>query len=305
MAQNSDSGSRTTRIQFKHFENRTALLFILPVLIPLVLFWLWPMTYSLYISFTDWDYMSPEYRFVGLSNYGHLLHNTDFLAALKNTMIFSIGTVVPTVVGGLMLALLLNRNLRGIGLFRTIFFSPWVTPTVAVSIVWAWLFEPKVGLVNYLLQIIHLPKLQWAQSAEWAMVEIIIFTVWKGVGWAMVFYLSALHKVPKELYEACDIDGGTDWQKFKNVTLPLISPTTFFLIVITTIDAIQAYDQIQIITQGGPAGSTRTLLYLYYQAAFERFNMGEATAVATVLVLITVLLGVIQFVASKRWVYYR
>lgn len=293
------------KFDFIKSEGFIALIFILPALVPLMIFWLWPMLYSIFISTTNWDYMSPEYKFVGFNNYNALLHNKAFYEVLKNTAVFSLGTVIPTLIGGLLLALLLNKKLKGMGLFRTILFSPWVTPTVAVSIVWSWIFEPRVGLANYILQIVHLSKLQWAESTKWAMLVVIIVTVWKGLGWTMVFYLGALQKVPKELYEACSIDGGSAWRKFKNITLPMISPTSFFLVVITSINALQAYDQIQILTQGGPAGSTRTLLYMYYQSAFENFNMGEATAVATVLVVITIALSLLQSIGSKKMVHYQ
>ena len=293
------------KFKFIKAEGFIALLFILPALVPLMVFWLWPMLYSIYISATNWDYMSPEYQIVGFNNYSTLLHNKAFYEVLKNTAVFSVGTLIPTLIGGLLLALLLNKKLKGMGFFRTILFSPWVTPTVAVSIVWSWIFEPRVGLANYILQTLHLSKLQWAQSTKWAMLVVIIVTVWKGLGWTMVFYLGALQKVPKELYEACSIDGGSALRKFRNVTLPMISPTSFFLVVITSINALQAYDQIQILTQGGPAGSTRTILYMYYQSAFENFNMGEATAVATVLVAITIALSLIQFVGSKKMVHYQ
>lgn len=283
----------------------TAVLFSLPALIPLFFFWVWPMVYSLYLSFTDWDFISPKYNYVGAANYTDLLKSTDFAKVLWNTLYFTVGSVVPTLIGGLALALLLNRKIKGIGLYRTILFSPWVTPTVAVSIVWSWIFEPTVGLANFLLNLVHLPKLQWIQSSTWAMPAILIVTIWKSVGWAMIFYLEALQKVPSELYEAADIEGASSWTKLKRVTLPLISPTTFFLVIINTVNALQAYDQIQVLTQGGPAGATRTILYLYYQAAFEQFNMGQATAIATVLVIITVILSVIQFVLARRWVYYQ
>jgi multiple sugar transport system permease protein len=294
-----------SRGRYNNRDGITALLFTLPALIPLAIFWLWPMFYSLYISFTDWDFMSAEYNMVGMNNYIRLLSSKAFYEVLKNTVYFTLGNVIPTVIGGLALALLLNNKLKGMGFFRTILFSPWVTPTVAVSIVWSWIFEPRVGLANYILSLLNQPKLPWAQSTKLAMIVVLIVTVWKGVGWAMIFYLEALQKVPKELYEACAIDGGSGWKKFKTVTLPLISPTTFFLIIITTINSLQAYDQIQVITQGGPAGSTRTILYMYYQSAFESFNMGEATAVASVLVIITGLLSIIQFIASKKWVHYQ
>ncbi|WP_257391527.1 carbohydrate ABC transporter permease [Cytobacillus gottheilii] len=280
-------------------------LFILPALVPLIIFWIYPMFYSLYISFTDWDYMSADYNIVGIKNYQDLLKDPIFYEVLWNTLYFSMGVVVPSVFGGLFLALLLMKNQRGMGLLRTFIFSPWVTPAVAISIVWSWIFEPSYGLANWILSIFNVPALEWTSSPTWAMPAIIIVSVWKGLGWCMIFYLNALNKVPESLYEAAALDGASSWKKFIHITLPLISPTTFFLIMITTVDALQAYDQIQVLTQGGPAGSTRTILYLYYQAAFEQFNMGKATAVATVLVIITAALSIVQFVFSRKWVHYQ
>jgi multiple sugar transport system permease protein len=294
-------------IKFMNSKKREAIiavLFIIPALIPLVVFWIWPMIYSFFVSFTNWDMMSPQYDMVGFKNYIDLLHNADFYKAIFNTLYFMAGSVIPTIIGGLMLAVLLNKKIKGMGIYRTILFSPWITPTVAVSIVWSWIFEPRAGIANWLLSLIHIAPLQWTQSEKYAMPAILIVTVWKSVGWAMIFYLEALQKVPKELIEAAKIDGANKINAFMKVTLPMISPTTFFLVIMTGINSLQAYDQIQILTQGGPAGSTRTILYMYYQSAFQNFNAGEAAAIATVLILITAILSLIQFIASKYWVHY-
>lgn len=278
--------------------------FVVPALIPLTVFWIYPILRSMLLSLTDWDYMSPSYSFVGLSNYVALFKDTRFYSALWNTFVFGIGTVIPTIIGGMILALLLQKAFRGDGIFKFILFSPWITPTVAISIVWTWIYEPDVGIANHVLKFFHLPALQWINSSSTAMLAVIIVTVWKSLGYAMIFYITALEKVPKELYEANALDGANSWQRFRDVTLPCISPTTFFLVIITMVNSLQAYDQIQILTQGGPSGSTRTLLYMYYQLGFEEFNMGQATAVAMILILITVMLSLIQFVVSKKWVHY-
>lgn len=278
--------------------------FVVPALIPLTVFWIYPILRSMLLSLTDWDYMSPSYSFVGLSNYVALFKDTRFYSALWNTFVFGIGTVIPTIIGGMILALLLQKAFRGDGIFKFILFSPWITPTVAISIVWTWIYEPDVGIANHVLKFFHLPALQWINSSSTAMLAVIIVTVWKSLGYAMIFYITALEKVPKELYEANALDGANSWQRFRDVTLPCISPTTFFLVIITMVNSLQAYDQIQILTQGGPSGSTRTLLYMYYQLGFEEFNMGQATAVAMILILITVILSLIQFVVSKKWVHY-
>ena len=259
---------------------------------------------SIFISFTDWDYISTEYNMVGLDNYKELLSDEAFYSALKNTFVFMLGTVIPTIILGLGIAILLKGNMKGSSIYKAIIFSPWITPTVAVSIVWCWIFNPDTGLANYILGLFHLTKLQWLESSQTAMLSVMIVTIWKQMGWAMVFYITALEKVPEGLYEAGQVDGAGKFKLFKHITLPLISPTTFFLSIILMIDSLKAYDAIRVLTQGGPSGSTRTILYLYYETAFENFNTGQATAIATVLLIIVALLALIQFAASKKWVYY-
>ncbi|WP_228745155.1 carbohydrate ABC transporter permease [Paenibacillus sp. S150] len=280
-------------------------LFTLPAMVPFVLFWLAPLLYVLYLSFTEWDFMSPEKTFVGLQNYTDLYSNPAFYKALRVTLLFCAGSVLPTILLGLGLALLMNRKLRGSALYQVLLFSPWVTPTVAVSIVWSWIYEPDVGLANTVLEFLGIDKIGWLQDPKWALAGVLLVTIWKSVGWAMIFYLVALRNVPSDLLEAGELDGASAAQKFLRITLPLISPTTLFLFVVQIIQALQAYDQINVLTQGGPSGSTRTLLYLYYQSAFESFQIGEASTVAVVLVFICMLLSVLSFSVSKRTTHYQ
>ena len=280
------------------------LLFVLPTLIPLFIFWIYPILRSVWLSFTDWDFMTPDYNFIWFKNYTSLLKDSRFYEALWNTLVFTAGTLFPTIIGGLGLALLLRRNFKGSGVFKFVLFSPWITPTVAISIVWTWIFREDGGLANQVLGLFGLPALKWISSSDTAMLSVIIVTVWKSLGYAMIFYLSALEKVPEELYEASALDGAKPWRQFLDMTLPGISPTTFFLMIITMVNSLQAYDQIQILTQGGPSGSTRTLLYMYYQLGFQEFKMGQATATAVIMIIITVILSLAQFTASKKWVHY-
>lgn len=291
-------------MRVKLWRETEAILFTLPALVPLLVFWLGPLGYIVYLSFTDWDFMSPDKLFVGLENYSYLLTNSEFYKSLKVTLLFGLGSVIPTIVGGLVLAMLMNSRIKSSGLFRTLLFSPWVTPTVAVSIAWSWIFEPEVGLANLMLGWVGVSPIGWLRDADWALVAVLIVTLWKSIGWSMVFYLVALRNLPSDLLEAASIDGAGSWDKFRSITLPLISPTTFFLSIILTIQSLQAYDQINVMTQGGPAGSTRTLLYMYYQSAFESFNVGEASAIAVVIILICVLLSVVSFLLSRRLVHY-
>lgn len=291
-------------MNWKKWGEPQAYLFILPALVPYAIFWLAPMAYVVYLSFVDWDFMSPVKSFVGLGNYSSLLMDSKFYDALVTTCLFTLGNVLPSLIGGLFLALLLSRNLRGSAFFRTLIFLPWVTPTVAVSIVWAWIYEPRVGLANTVLGWFGVGGLEWTQSPKTALLSVLIVTVWKGLGWTMVFYLVALQNIPESLHEAAMIEGANWRQRLTHITLPLISPTTFFLFLITTIDSIQAYDQINVLTQGGPSGSTRTLLYLYYESAFERFNVGEASAVAITLILLIALISLLSLYVSRRRIHY-
>lgn len=285
-------------------ENLAGLLFIMPALIPMAVFWIGPVLYSVGMSFTDWDMISDHFNFVGFYNYISLIGQHDFTEVLWNTLAFALGTVVPSIVLGLLAALALNLAKRSSGFYRAVIFAPYITPMVAVSIVWSWIFEPRVGILNYLLGFLGIHGIEWTQSMDTAMLSVIIVTVWKQIGWTMLFYLGALQKVSANLLEVAAIDGADSVRRFFSITLPMISPTTFFLLIITTINSLQAYDQIQVLTQGGPAGSTRTLLYYFYQEAFEAFNTGKASSVAVILVILTALLSLIEKRASKNSVYY-
>ena len=285
-------------------ENLAGFLFILPAIIPLMVFWILPVVFSGALSFTDWDMMSEKIRFMGLKNYTSLLRDPNFGRVLKNTLVFAVGSTVPTIFLGMMTALVMNGARKGTGIYRTIIFAPYITPMVAISVVWSWIFEPRVGILNFIMRLAGLPESQWLQSSRSAMVSVLIVTVWKSLGWTMIFYIEAIRKVPQNLLESAAIDGAGGFLRFVKITLPMISPTTFFLVIMSTISSLQAYDQIQVLTQGGPAGATRTLLYYYYQEAFQNFNTGKASAVAVILVIITVILSLAETRISKKTVFY-
>lgn len=278
--------------------------FSLPFLIPLVLFWILPLIIAFAISFTDWDYISPSMNFVGLDNYQNTFGDLDFTKALMNTFAFAFGTIVPTIAFGFILSLFFEKEFLGSKFLRSIIFSPWITPAVAVSMVWSWIYEPERGFANHFLNLMGIDSLQWLQSSDTAMLSVIIFTIWKSVGWTFLFYIGALSQVPKSIYEAAEIDGAGYFKKLHYITLPFISPTTFFLFVVNLIQAIQVYDQIQIMTQGGPGGSTTTLLYLYYKKSFENFQMGPANAVAMIILILIIVLSLVSNKISSKWVHY-
>lgn len=279
-------------------------LFLLPALVPLCVFWLYPAVDTLYLSLTDWDYMTPTYNMVGLKNYLYILKNPGFLKALRVTFTYAVFTTVISLSLGLMLALAIFKNRRGNGLLKFLYFSPWVTPTVAVSIVWVFMFDSRGGIINYLMTQLGMAKINWLGSSQYALIPIIVVSIWGSVGWNMIFYLGALSKVPKDLYEAADIDGVSRWKVLWRITMPLISPTTLLLVVLSTIGSLQAYTTINIMTQGGPAGNTRTLLYLFYEYGFEYFEVGRGATVAVILIVITSILSALQFWISKNSVHY-
>ncbi|MCM3634607.1 carbohydrate ABC transporter permease [Paenibacillus camelliae] len=281
-----------------------ALAFTLPALVPLMLFWFIPLGYVIYLSFMEWDFMNPVKTYVGLNNYIRLFDNPQFYQALRVTLLFCIGSVLPIIIIGFALALLFERKMKGTAIYQTLLFSPWVTPTVAVSIVWSWMYEPKIGLINLILSWLGQDPIRWLEDPSWALVAVLIVTIWKSAGWAMIFYMVAIRNVPPELSQAAELDGAGYWGKLVHVTLPLISPTTFFLIIVQLIQAIQAYDQINVLTQGGPAGSTRTLLYMYYQSAFTSYQIGEASSIAIIIVLGCLILSGLSFIVARKTVHY-
>lgn len=278
--------------------------FIAPLLIPLLLFWVIPFFCSLYISLTDWDYISPDYHLVGVDNYRDLLQSDDFAGALVNTLTFAIAVVMPVVALGLGFALLLHRQCRGQRCYQAMIFSPWITPTVAVSVVWSWVFDSRAGLANQLLGLFGVAGVPWLERPGSAMLAVVVVTVWQGIGWTMMFFISALNRIPAELYEAARLDGGSRARRLLTITLPLISPTTFFLLIVNLVNAVQAFDQFQMLTQGGPGNSTRTLMYLFYQQAFQQFSVGPAAATAVMILLLAGSLSLVNTLIARRWVYF-
>ncbi|MGG0719362.1 sugar ABC transporter permease [Robertmurraya massiliosenegalensis] len=280
------------------------LLYVLIPLIPLVIFWILPLIVSVWLSFTNWDYISPSYEYVGISNYTNILTDKAFLQALVNTIFFALATVVPILFFGFVFAVMLNRLKRNVTFLQGIMFAPWITPMIGMSIVWSWMFDPRIGPINQFIGMIGLSEPKWLTDSETAMWAVVIVTVWKNIGWAILFFSDALSKIPKGLFEVADVEGASWWYRLRDVLIPLVSPTTLFLFIILTLDSLQAYDQINVLTQGGPAGSTRTLLYLYYEMAFQQFNMGAATAVAVLILIISALLAFISMKISKKYVFY-
>ena len=280
---------------------RSGYLFILPASAHLFLFALVPIGFSLYLSFHEWT--SPSFihaPFVGLQNYQTLLHDGPFWAAMKNTAVYTVLSVPLGMTVSLAMAIVVNQKLRGSRVFRAIFFMPVITSWVAVSVIWITLLSPDAGLVNYFFKVLHLPAQHWLDDPQWAMLAIVVITIWKGAGFSMVIWLAGLQGVPQELLEAAAIDGAGKWRSFWHVTLPLLAPTTFFLVVTGVIGGFQVFTPMYVITQGGPFGATDVAVYHIYQRAFQEFSMGYASAQAWVLFAVIFLATLVQLWFVRR-----
>ena len=283
-------------------ETIAGYLFLLPNLIGFLIFSLIPIIATFGLTLTDWNLIG-ERTFVGLANYQKLVVDKLFWRTAKTTIADTLGAVPIGVFIAFWLALLLNRKMRGVVFFRTVFFLPHVTLTVAVAIVWAWIYHPEMGLVNYGLGLIGIDGPRWLQSTTWAMPAIIIMSNWKGIGYAMLIFLAGLQAIPQELLEAATIDGASPFQRLRHIVLPLIAPTTFFILVTSFIGAMQAFDQFYVMTAGGPAYSTTTLVMYIFQNGFEWFQMGYAATVAVVLFACIFVITAVQWKLAKSWAY--
>lgn len=289
--------------KFRRQEERWAYLLILPQFIGLLCFILGPVLATLFLSFTSWDLISTP-RWIGLANYTAQLQAPVFWQSWRNTLYFAIASVGGSMLLSLALALALNVKLRFVTIYRGVYFLPVVTSAVAVSIVWRWLYNPEFGLLNVLLNTVGLPSLPWLSSLRWAMPSVIIMSIWHSLGYNMVIFLAGLQGIGEQYYEAAQIDGANVWQRFLHITLPLLSPTTFFVLVTATIGAIQAFNQVYVMTNGGPANATRVILMHIYVLAFRLFNIGEASAVSWVLFIVLFALTLLNFGVARRWVHY-
>lgn len=288
----------------KIFENLTnnerfaGWVFILPALVGTLIFIIIPVICSFGLSFAKWDLLNPI-QFVGLANYREIFSEALFYKILLNTIVFALATSVLGVIIPLVLACILNSKIRGAEFYKTAYFLPFITPMIVIGVVWEWIFDPNIGLLNHVL---HL-HINWLYDTHFAMPALIIVSVWKLIGYNMVIFLSSLSGISQSMFEAAKIDGANELQTFKNVTVPLLSPTIFFVVIITAISSFQVFDLIYLMTQGGPLNSTNVLVYAIYQNAFEYFNVGKASAIAYVLFVIILVLTLVQWNLRKKLVY--
>jgi len=296
----------TRRWQELSLARREALTFYLlisPWLLGLLLFVLGPMIASLFISFTRWDLLSPA-KFIGLRNYEKMFTRDPlFWQSLKVTVIYTAVYVPLELAGGLVLALLMNQKLRFRSVFRTVYYLPSVLPGVAFVVLWMWILHPDVGLINTLLSYVGIQGPRWLADPQWALPALLMMSLW-GLGRSMVIYLASLQGIPQHLYEAAAIDGAGTWQAFWKITLPMLTPTIFFNLVLSIISTFQTFTSAFVATDGGPLDSTLFYVLYLFRQAFRFFNMGYASALAWVLFLIILVLTLLIVRSADRWVYY-
>jgi multiple sugar transport system permease protein len=283
-------------------ETISAYLFLLPNFLGFLAFSLLPIGFAFYIMFTDWD-LAGDPTFVGAENFVTLWNDRLFWQTLWNTFYYTFVAVPTGVFIAFWLALLMNRKMKGVLFFRTVYFLPQITLTVAAAIVWNWIYHPELGLLNYLLGLVGVEGPRWIHSTAWAMPSVIIMSNWQGIGFAMLILLAGLQGIPQEYYDAAEIDGANGWQRLRYITIPLLTPTIFFVVVVSLIGAFQGFDQFYVLTQGGPAKATTTLVMYIFQNGFSFFKMGYGAALAAVLFGCILIITLVQWYLAKKWVY--
>lgn len=284
-----------------------ALLYLAPALIILGVFNIYPIIKSFLMSFyADYDYFNDIVKSYGFDNFTFIFQDQEFWTALKNTFIFVLGVVPLSILLSLGIAILLNSNIKLRGLFRSIYFIPFVTSVVAVSIVWRWIYHTEYGLMNYFLGFFHVEPIKWLTDPQWAMPALIIMSIWKGLGYNIIIFLAGLQNIDKQYYLAAQIDGAKPFKRFLHITVPLLSPTTFFVSIVAIINNFKVFDEIFALFDGkpGPAYSAQTLVYYIYEKFYNEWEFGIASAAAYILFIIIFIFTLVQLYIGKRRVTY-
>jgi ABC-type sugar transport system permease subunit len=272
----------------------TGILFLSPTLVIFSMFILFPVVFSFYLSFHKWNMFSSSQSFIGLANYQRLLTDPEFWQVLKQTIIYTLGTVPLNMIIALFLAMMLNKKIKGKSFLRTAFFTPVIISPVAAALIWRWIYDPNFGLLNYTTGLFGIPPVNWLNDSRAAMAALIIIGVWKNLGINMVLFSAGLQGIPDTYYEAAEMDGAGGWSKFWNITLPMLTPTTFFIMIMSMISSFQVFDIVYVLTSGGPMGATKVMVFYLYEYAFKFFEMGYASAVAYIFFAMLAVLTLLQ-----------
>ncbi|MCX5776164.1 MAG: sugar ABC transporter permease [Candidatus Firestonebacteria bacterium] len=283
----------------KKNDNFTAYLFLLPSIIVIAGFHIIPTVYSWYISMFNWDLISKHKEFVGFANYGKLAVDLDFWKSLFNTVYFALGTIPAGIILAFLIAYGLSKKIKGLNIFRTIYFLPVVTSINAVGMIWLWIYHPDAGILNWLLGLFGVSAQRWLLDPVFALPAVMLMSIWKSLGYNVIIFLVGILSIPREYYEAAEIDGASGFAVFRNVTLPLVMPSVFFVTLISLIGSFQTFTQVYMLTpEGGPLKSTTVLVYYLYKNAFVFFKIGYASAVSFVIFVIIFALTLLQ---NKYW----
>ncbi len=285
-------------------EGRWALLFLAPTLLGLAVLSAGPILATLAISLTQWDLLRAP-RFVGIDNFVQLASDDRFLKALRNTAFYTVTSVPLGMAIALFLALALNQTIRGIAWIRTAYFLPVVTSTIAIALVWQWIYSPESGLLNQFIGLFGIEPQRWLNDPTLAMPAIVAMSVWQGLGTDVIIFLAGLQAIPTELLDAASVDGAGTWARFRSIVLPLLTPSIFFTGVLSLIDSFQVFDQIFVLQRPRPTDATITVVYFIYENGFKFFKMGYATAASWILFVIVAFLTTIYFRSQNRWVHYQ
>jgi ABC-type sugar transport system permease subunit len=286
-------------------NGRTAILYLLPSVILFSVFVFYPMFRTIYLSFYLTDQTGNAALNVGFENYSYLLQSSEFINSMKATALFVLYTVPIGIIIALSLALMANEKLKGIGFFRTIYSSTMGVSVAASSVIWLFLFHPSVGMFNRLLSSVNLPQVQWLLDPEWALLSVSMSTVWMNIGFSFLILLGGLQNIDEHLYESARIDGAGYFHRLRRITIPMLSPTLFFIITISLINAFQSFGQIDILTKGGPSQSTNLIVYSIYREAFINYQFGTASAQAVFLFAVILIVTILQFKLGEKKVHYQ
>lgn len=274
--------------------------FVLPFMIVYAVVVLWPIVLGIRMSFFNWSLLAGSLRGLGFANYRQLFQDAAFWGSLWHTVVFTILSTPPLVILSLALALLVHRKIPAQGVFRLIFFAPFVLPVSIGTLIWGWMYEPGFGLIDSYLTQFGLHSVNWLTDTQIAMASIVIFTVWWTIGFNFILYLAGLQDIPRDIYEAAEVDGGGRWALLRYITLPLLKRTTILIIVLQILASLKVFDQVYLLTNGGPNNATRPIILYIYQSGFETYRIGYASAMSYVFFLIIVIISVAWFLVSRR-----
>lgn len=280
-------------------------LMILPAITFFILFFIYPIFYMISLSFTSWNLINPAKEFIGFENYIELITSSDFHTVLINTLVYTLLVVSLSITIALLLALWLNKKGYIYTLAQGAIFSPYIISLVSVALLWLWIMDPDYGLLNWVLRLIGVPPLKWLAHPSTALLSLVVVGIWKIIGYNTLVLMAGLQSIPKDIYEAASIDKSSKWTIFYKITLPMLSPTLFFLLIVTTISSFKVFDTVQVMTQGGPINSTNMLVYYIYENSFNFYKVGYASAAGVALVLIIGILTVFHFVFLSKRVHYK